>query len=208
VASEGPPYLHRKVCGIVSRMGTSGSAPGTWRVSDGDAVAFNEAKAEWAQAGRRVLIQTAMRYHDIITYGELAEQVQILTGIRTKSQMRNWIGSVLGMVADECVRRNEPPLTSLCVHQDGSVGEGYVYVVRLQQSNVPEDLDQHAADARLDCYRFFGATIPADGGSPALTPQVAARRRAARRDNRPAQVCPRCFLVLPATGVCDSCSQR
>ncbi len=54
-----------------------------------------------------------------------------------------------------------------------------------------------------------GADLPADGGQPALTPQVAAKRRGvARRAREDARrpVCPTCNLELPATGQCDFCA--
>lgn len=181
--------------------------PGTRRITDGTAVPFGDAKAAWALAARDVLIRTARRYHGYVTYGELAEQVQLISGVRTRSQMRNWIGSVLGTVADDCHRREEPALSALCVRQDETVGIGYAYVLELAGEEVPEDLDDHAARARLDCYRFFGAELPDDGGRHALTPKVAeARRRGAKQQSGPPVVCPRCFTQLPMSGQCDNCS--
>ncbi|WP_109529963.1 hypothetical protein [Nocardia aurea] len=55
--------------------------------------------------------RSSLRGHDndFVTYGELAETVQDVTGIRTRMQMRNWIGKVLAEVVRECVRRGEPP---------------------------------------------------------------------------------------------------
>jgi hypothetical protein len=180
--------------------------PGTWRVADGAAVPFGVAKAAWALAARDVLIGTAKTYHGYITYGALAEEIQQISGVRTRSQMRNWIGAVLGVVAEESHAKDEPPLTALCVHQDETVGPGYAYVVQLANKEVPEDLDQIAAEARWECYRFFGAPLPSDGGHPALTPKVqAARKRLANERSEP-PVCPSCFTQLPASGQCDNCT--
>ena len=180
---------------------------GTWRVTDGAGVAFGDARRLWASAARETLIDVARRYHAYITYGELAEQVQQRSGVRTRSQLRNWIGKVLADVVQDCHHRGEPPLTALCVHQDQSVGDGYAYVLHVAGLPVPEDLDAHAAEARLECHRFFGAQLPTDGGRPALPPAVvAARRRAARAVTPPAAICPSCFTVLPKTGRCDTCS--
>jgi hypothetical protein len=123
--------------------------PGTWRVSNGAAVPFGDAKVAWAAAARAVLKRTALRYHGYVSYGELAEEVQQLTGVRTRSQMRNWIGAGLGLVADDSHARGEPPLTALCVRRDETVGLGYAYVLQLAGKDVPEDLDQVAADARF-----------------------------------------------------------
>lgn len=189
---------------VTSEAGTR--TPGTWRVSDGSAVAFGAAKLAWSLAAREILIRTARMYHGYITYGELAEEVQQITGIRTRSQMRNWIGAVLGRVADECRSRGEPSLTALCVHQDESVGVGYVYVLEIAGEEIPDDLDFHAAEARFACYRAFGAVLPPDGGQPALTAKVAAARRykAKQIEVMPA-LCPRCFIQLPVSGRCDNC---
>lgn len=181
--------------------------PGTWRVTDGTPVPFGDAKTAWATAARGVLTRTATRYHGYVTYGALAEEVQELSGVRTRSQMRNWICAVLGMLADDIHRRVEPPLTALCVHQDETVGAGYAYVLELAGNAAPKDLDQVAAEARLECYRFFGALLPSDEGRPALTPKVAAARRRAARDRiEPSVFCPRCFTQLPMSGQCDNCA--
>lgn len=75
--------------------------PGTWRVSDESAVPFAQACAAWAVAAHSVLSDIATRYNDFVTYGELAQTVQDVTGIRTRMQMRNWIGKVLAEVVRE-----------------------------------------------------------------------------------------------------------
>jgi hypothetical protein len=181
--------------------------PGTWRPDDGSAFPFAKARELWAVAARDVLIATARRYHAYVTYGELALAVQKESGVETRSQMRNWIGGVLGMVADDCRRRGEPALTALCVRQDETVGDGYRYVIESAGERVPEDLDQHAAEARLECYRFFGAELPENGGRPALTRRVAeARKRAAKAQPERPPICRTCFTQLPRTGQCDNCS--
>lgn len=183
------------------------NGPGTWRVSDNAAVDFSTAKQAWSSAAREVLVRMAREYHSYITYGELAEEVQDRSGIRTRSQMRNWIGSVLGKVAEGCRSRDEPPLTSLCVHQDGTVGVGYAFVLELAREKIPDDLESHAAQARLNCYRFFGADLPADGGRPALTAKVAAaRNKRLKKVEVVLGLCPRCFVQVPVSGRCDSCS--
>jgi hypothetical protein len=141
-----------------------------------------------------------------VTYGQLAGRLFDETDIETRSQVGNWIGKVLKVVADECHRRGEPHLTALCVRTTEEVGPGYAYVIELSGEPLPEALDAHAAEARLACYRYFGAQLPADGGRPTLTRRVAAEReRQARRQPRPVAVCSTCFLQLPTTGRCDSC---
>ena len=181
--------------------------PGTWRAADGSAVEFNDAKAAWALSAREVLIRTAKHYNAHVTYKELAEQVQELSGIRTRSPMRHWIGSVLGLSVDDSHQRGEPALTALCVHQDETVAESYTYVLTLAGLDVPKDLEKHAANARLECHRFFGADLPPGGGRATLTPLVAAaRERAAKAVERPIFLCQSCFTQLPNSGQCDNCS--
>ena len=184
--------------------------PGTFRESDGAAVRMSDAKAVWADIAKTALIRVSTVYHGLITYGELAEEVQSRSGIRTRMLIHYWIGDVLGMVARDCYRLGEPLLSALCVHADGTIGEGYGWALdQTYGGRDPEDLDLHAAQERLKCYRHFGAVIPSDGGRPALTPQVASQRRAAARRSKeesPRPLCPKCHLVLPLTGQCDDCS--
>ncbi len=187
------------------------TTPGTWRVSDGSAVAFRDAIAEWGTVAHDVLLDTAARYNDFVTYKELSEQVQEVSGIRTKSQMRNWIGKVLAVVVEECARRGEPPLTSLCVTQNQTVGDGYRFVLETAGEPIPNDLDHHAAEARLRCYRAFGTDLPSNGGAPTLPPQVTASREAAARKAAAArpekiELCPEHHTVLPRSGRCDYCA--
>ena len=187
-------------------VSSGSSSPGTWRFSDGSAVEFRMAREAWSIAARDILLRTAKSYHAYITYAELAEQVQQSTGIRTRSQMRNWIGAVLGQVADGCQSRGEPALTSLCVHADGTIGDGYAHVLRIAGEEIPVDLELHAANARFVCYRTFGADLPTDGGRPALTAKVAAARiRKTKKSETISAFCPRCFVQVPVSGRCDSC---
>ncbi|MFB6397763.1 hypothetical protein [Polymorphospora lycopeni] len=150
-------------------------------------------------------------YQGLIVYGDLAEEVQRASGIRTSAPFRHWIGRVLYLVVLEGHRRREPPLTALVVHrQDGMVGEGYKSVLEVAgEPPIVNDLEReyHAAAARLDCYRHFGAVLPPDGGSSALAPALQERvnrRRTPAPTARPS--CRNCFVQLPLTGVCDSCS--
>jgi len=171
-------------------------------------VGAEAARAAWAIEARAALIHTAKRYRAVLTYKELAQIVQSHTGIRTKQLMNHWIGDVLRLVTEECGRRDEPLLSSLCVNTAGSVGEGYSLAVKGVRGESPGDPDTHAANERLACYRFFGADLPADGGRPALTAKLAgsrARQRKARLEAQPVDMCPTCNMALPATGVCDDC---
>ena len=123
----------------------------------------------------------AREYNGLISYGELAEEVQERAQIRTRQLKHYWVGAVLGVVSLDCHSRGEPLLPSLCVQQDGHIGAGYgASITDTYGGPVPEDLDMAAAEERLKCYAHFGATLPADGGTPTLSPQVATRRRVAR----------------------------
>ncbi|MEV5463067.1 hypothetical protein [Streptomyces sp. NPDC002788] len=169
-----------------------------------------EAREAWAAEAYSILVAVAQTYHAVITYKALAEEIQSRTGIRTKTLLHNWIGPVLGRVVREAHRRGDPPLTALVVHtDDGKVGSGYREVLTVAgEPPVEDDLERehHAAEARLACYRHFGASLPPGGGAPALAPRLQAtidRRR--QSVEKPLRICERCFVQLPSTGVCDSC---
>jgi hypothetical protein len=178
--------------------------PGIYREADDSPVELDDAVAVWTPAAYAALQQTARRYRATMTYKELGEAVQRDTGIRTRMTLVKWISPVLAGVARECVENKEPILIALCVSADGSVSEGYGDAVQERDGAVAKDLDVHAATERLNCYRHFGAELPADGGAPVLSKQVAAKRRAAAQD-RKRPTCASCFLELPANGVCDYC---
>jgi hypothetical protein len=191
---------------------------GTWRETT--EVGAEASRDAWAAAARETLMEAARRYRATVTAKELALEVQRRTGIRTKQQMHYWLGEVLGRAALESVRREEPLLVSLCVDDDGRVGEGYAVAVRAAYGERPEDPNRHAAHEQLECYRFFDAVgLPADGGSVAPPKVVAApkarkaatpRQPAATRPTKPADlpqtICPTCYMALPRSGVCDNCS--
>ena len=166
----------------------------------------------WGPVARDVLLQTGGRYRAVITYSELATEVQQRTGASTKQPMRHRIGSLLEEVALLSHRLGDPSLTSLCVHQDGSIGEGYSSAVHLTEGSVVDDVEVQAADDRLLCYRSLAKDLPPDGGRAALTTKVAERRsraatrsRTAQTSTRPSLLCDRCHTALPATGQCDYC---
>jgi hypothetical protein len=177
-----------------------------WR--DAAEVGLEESREAWAEAARPILIEVAKRYHQVITYKDLATQAQWATGVRTSQQMHYWIGDVLQRVSRDSFSRGEPLLSALCVNADGSVGERYAAAVADTTADLTDDGDDHAALQRLACYRHFEATdLPAGGGSPALTPQLAARRARAKKvrlADAPIDVCPTCNTQLPATKVCDN----
>lgn len=174
--------------------------------ANGAKVSQADAIAAWSVLARNYLLMTARRYHSVITYKELAAKVQEASGIKTNQRLDYWIGSLLENVANEAKRRGEPPLTSLCVHQDGTIGPGYARAPKSVESDPEADVDRLAAHHRLLCYRAYADDLPSNGGIAALTPEVAARN--ARRLKAQAvtrRVCPVHFVELSATGACGSC---
>src|SRR5262245_31595094 len=104
-----------------------GCRPSTsWPGSDvpadrsGAYVSQADAIASWTLVAYDELLGTAGRYNGLITYKELSQRVQAVSGITTNQRLDYWIGGLLENVAIEATRRGEPPLTALCVHQDGT----------------------------------------------------------------------------------------
>ena len=100
-------------------------------------------------------------------------------------------------------------LSSLCVRTDGTVGSDYGEAVLEREGAVPADLDLHAAEERLACYRYFGADLPPDGGKPMLTRQLRAKRSQVVRqpERAPRRQCPTCVIEVAASGVCGICGE-
>lgn len=170
------------------------------KVSQADAI------AAWTVVARDVLLTTARRYNSVITYKELAAEVQEASGITTIQRLDYWIGGLLENVALEATRSGEPPLTALCVHQDGTIGPGYARATKSVEADPNADVDLLAAEHRLLCYQAYAEDLPADGGAAALTPQVAARKARQRKAEPVARpVCPIHFVELSGTGLCGSC---
>lgn len=187
-----------------------------WRASDEaidpDPVAQGEAEDAWAEEARQILAGVASSYHELIDRTDLAAAVQQGSGIRTSTNPQYWLSRVLAQVAAINAVKGEPPLTALVVHRvTGAVGEDYNEVLRLAGAPTIADettREKHAAGARMECYRWAGATMPADGGHPALSPRLdqrIVRERKRAREDAPPTVCPSCFMATPATGVCDQC---
>lgn len=195
---------------------TVSTTAGAWRAGDGTPVTFREATIAWALAAHAELAETATGYGHFVTVNELAERVQEVSGVHTKAPTRTWMDALLRKVARRCHSAGEPPLSALCVKQNHTVGDSYKYVLELAGMPIPEDLELHAAYARWQCYQFYGAQIPAEGGVPPLTPKVAAKRHMTMSTAAPvpepepepvrAPVCTDCFTQLPANGVCYYCA--
>jgi hypothetical protein len=179
---------------------------GTFRVTDGAKVKFSDALDAWVPIACDALVETARHYNRWITYLELTERVQHVSGIRTRMLIGNWSGKLLERVAQLAAEEGEVPLTSLCVHQDGTIGEGYLRAPKSIPVDSEADVDELAAEHRLLCYRKYAVDLPADGGVAALTPKVAeARARRVAHKRPPAKLCPDHFMELSATGQCSMC---
>lgn len=180
----------------------------------------------WAKHAYEVLVETAGRYDAVITYSDLAEEVQRRSSLWSKSEMRTWIGGLLADMAKVNHARDEPPLTSLVVHkQDGRTSAGYDQARRLAGQRALDDPDERetqAATARLECYRHWGADVPADARPTVHTRTREARQRSPRAsrsvagttsratsrastEERRGAVCPTCFMEMPLSGVCANC---
>lgn len=194
-------------------MSNDASAPtprGTYRVDDRSQVAFRAAVDLWVGIALGELIATAKTYGAVITYGELAGRVQEVSGIQTTKLLAYWIGGVLEKVAEEAVRAGEPPLTALCVHQDGTIGAGYANAPKSTGDSPGTDIEHYAAEHRLLCYQKYARDLPADGGRPELTTAESNRRRWARtqaKQTESPRLCQSCFTTLPTSGKCDYCDQ-
>ncbi|MEJ7833365.1 MAG: hypothetical protein WKF79_10650 [Nocardioides sp.] len=178
----------------------------SWR--EAAEVGQDESREIWAGAARDALLETAARYHHVVSTKELSTLVQIRTGVRTAQQSHYWIGDVLGRVAAGCHKRGEPLLAALCVNANGNVVSAYAAMVESLRGETLADADDHAAEERLACHRHFGAELPDDGGSAALTPGVVdarARKRASKPPLVAARICPTCNMALLPTGSCDNC---
>lgn len=187
----------------------------------------------WTRHAYDVLVETASRYNGVITYAELAEEVQARSGLRTTSQPRTWVGQILTLITHQCHRKEEPPLTALVIGKDGHVGHAYGDVLRvagLAPIDDPIQREHHAAAARLDCYRHWCPYVPEDAKPTLFTgartatsartastrttstrtkgraPTAPATRRAKPAEVRRGAVCPTCFMEMPLSGDCPNCA--
>jgi hypothetical protein len=207
---------------------------GFWYEPAGTGTSEAIALETWARDTHVILEETAATYHGTITEGALAHRLLTESGIATARPHPRWLPKLLQPLAALHHRDDYPPLTSLVVDGRGWVGERYDDLLRATEQlpiTDPTARERHAARARLECYRWAGSA-PEDGGHPevvemrtsraaraprapgepgqsrapraAREPKPAAPRRVAATD-RPVTVCPRCFMAIPATGLCDTC---
>lgn len=170
--------------------------------------------ARWTPAALDILRETASRYGAVISVSDLADQVLVRTRVESPTSRRTWLGDFMEITALAAARAGDPPLTSLAVQRDGTVGDVYGRAVLATTGEVVKDVEQRAAEDRLLCYRALATDLPADGGTPRpATVRQATSSAMATRPSRaktaaavkPVTVCATCFTALPATGVCDYC---
>ncbi|MEL4356907.1 MULTISPECIES: hypothetical protein [unclassified Luteococcus] len=176
----------------------------------------------WAQAAHELLVETAAAQQSI-EYTKLARLVQQRSGINTKQPTAKWIAPLLGMIARKCDAENLPLLTALATRRDGSVGQAYDEILRLARIPVDfEDREEHAADQREACYRRWRGAVASPSAAPGASSSPAPARkpvvvgtapaakkttvgRAAKKEPLQGNSCPRCFMQMSLTGVCDNC---
>lgn len=208
---------------------------GYWHGSTDEPTSRSIALRAWALSAHQVLQQVPEDYHATIGRDELAQRIMADTDIHTEQPLGVWLDAALAPVVHVCLRNEEPPLVSLVVDKrTGYVGELYDEVLRADGHRPIEDVrarEMHASRARLACYVWAGSA-PEDGGEPAAlrsssgtraadrapraartaaapsratSPRTTAPVKPVKREPAPPALCPRCFLALPATGICDNC---
>ena len=74
---------------------------------------------------------------------------------------------------------------------------------------MPDDVDAHAAQQRLECYQRWSGDVPAGGGeAQVMAPKkvrAATVKKAAVAEPAARPTCPTCHMVLPMTGGCNYC---
>lgn len=203
------------------------------RNGDGLTIGRAAAEAAWLPAAGEVLREVAGTAYGVITQADFAAAIQQRTGVRANPALAKWLGPFLARAAAECRALGRPPLVALVVEADsGRVGpayDGVATALGLPEPAGAREREKLAAEHRIECYRWAGAPEPAGGwyarvaGSTgrgtaprraaagprsASSPRATGTRTAARRasaDEAAPATCPRCFMQLPATGVCDDC---
>lgn len=163
----------------------------------------------WTPLAYDLLQDTAGSYGGVVTYLELSDHVQSKSGQRTTMLLMNWIGPMLDLIAKQAHRAEDPPLASLCVRADGTIGDGYLKSIVATTGGEVEDLQQRAAEDRLECYRKYASDLPADGGVATLTKQARAKKERVTRkpvvEKAQGDICPTCFMQKSLTGLCNTC---
>lgn len=168
---------------------------GIWQETDHRPVTASEATLEWTLRAHEILVEVAGRWNRSIAYDDLAAEVQRRTGIRTDMDAEDWLDDVLKEINTRCVEAGKPKLIALV--------------------DMPGVTSREASAARLSCYEAYGARKPREKAATTRTagartrretePRKAPAKRAVKPQDRVRPLCPRCFVELPSTGICDSC---
>lgn len=151
----------------------STGVPEIHRIADESPVTWGDAMHAWVAPAYAALQQTAETYHATISAARLAATVQGASGIGTTARVGEWLPRLLSRISKKALQDRLPPLTSLCVNDDGTVFDGYASWIRLPGADEPPaSADAHAAADRLACYQRFAADLPPDGGEPGPMPTV------------------------------------
>ncbi len=189
---------------------------GFWHEPDGLPTSEANALAAWAVVTHELLVETAGRYHAVLGEAELAERLHAATGIHTTRPPSRWLAKVLAPVAALCEHHGEPPLTSLVAaagSDDLAAARRRLDCYRWAGSapadgGEPKPLSAPAAGrpraARTARAPRAPGTSAPRAARPAREAAPPAPKRVAKSD-RPITVCPRCFMAVPATGLCDNC---
>ncbi|GAB3708940.1 hypothetical protein [Mariniluteicoccus flavus] len=180
-----------------------------WRDTDRSAVPVQVAISEWALAAWDVLEAIAGRWNKTVTEDDLGSEVQRRSGIATSTPTDSWIGPVLSLVAQRSHESRGPALVSLVVDEAGHPVPAFREALGLEGRSAlgAADLAEQARETRLSCHRAYGAKIPRGAAEAApRTPRATKAAAAPAKPPNPQRaMCPKCFLEVPVTGVCDNC---
>jgi len=186
------------------------ASAGFVRASSGVALSHDQALVELGKAARELLLEVAATYRATISYHQLGVDVQRAAGIRA-GHTPGWLVEVLTTVVHVCHRLAEPPLTSLVVGAtDGLVGPAYDEVPRTEGLPPFADADARelgAAAGRLECYRRYAPSVPADA-VPTLVSPDAAQRTPSLRSARPTRASGQAGSAKPVRAARASVAPR
>jgi len=149
------------------------TVPEIYRTADESPVTWGDAMHAWLGPAFETLRQTACSYHETISAAQLAAAVQAASGIATTARVGDWLPRLLNRVSKKALQNRLPPLTALCVNDDGTAFDDYGSWIRLPGGDEPPaSVDAHAAADRLACYQAFAEDLPEDGGEPGPMPRV------------------------------------
>lgn len=176
---------------------------------------------ELTRAAHQELLATAARPNGAIDTATLARAIQKRSGIRISQSSTKWLGPLLAKVARYNQAHGEPLLPAFVVRRDGTVGQGFDELMLQAGVVLDGDRESFAAQQRaLAHQKWAGAAVPSAASTGPRTTTVAVPKtakaagvkKAAPAPKRPAKpeplqgnICPRCFMQMSLTGVCDNC---